>query len=126
MSTPSPQANRPAAAVVSPILADHLVVPNEAAERGSISETLNALAGAAALCAMAGCVKKQPVSQLGPDTLDVSASVGAAGGVGGAAFDPAGGGMADVAFRCLKVGDPMLDRPSYQQAPNVVIENRSR
>ena len=29
-----------------------------------------------------------------------------------------------ITFQCLNKGDPALTRPTYKQAPNVVIENK--
>ena len=34
------------------------------------------------------------------------------------------GGTVDVTFRCLKEGDPDLQRPTYRPAPDVTIEDR--
>lgn len=31
-----------------------------------------------------------------------------------------------VTFRCLRPGDPELQRPNFQQTPNIVIEQRNR
>lgn len=35
-----------------------------------------------------------------------------------------GAGSADVYFRCLQSGDPELQRPNYERAPDTVIEDR--
>jgi hypothetical protein len=32
----------------------------------------------------------------------------------------------ELIFRCLSKGDPELQRPNFQSAPDVVIENRNR
>ena len=37
-----------------------------------------------------------------------------------------GDGAVDVAFRCLKPGDPELVRPDVRTSPSVVIEDRRR
>lgn len=100
----------------------------------------------------AGCGGSSGVLRLGPDTYRTSASAApiAGGAVAAerAALDeaqrhcaslhreilvqtlhttpaiPFNQARASVSFRCLAAGDPELRRPTLEQAPNVVIEDR--
>lgn len=103
------------------------------------------------LCA---CAVTHHVVQLGPDTYSVSANAspvrgGSSGArslaieeagnycramgrqvlvenISGQTTNYAGAGSSDVTFMCLAEGDPALHRPRFEQAPNVVIEDRRR
>lgn len=99
-----------------------------------------------------GCAVAHDVAKLGPDTYTVSANAAPArGGASGArslAVNAAGAycermsrevlvtnisgqttnvygaGSVDVTFRCLQPGDPQLQRPTHEKAPDVIVQNR--
>lgn len=101
---------------------------------------------------LAGCAQSSGAMRMGPDTYSVSVHAAPVlGGVTGAqrrALQEAAetcaaqgremlvtnmssgrsshlpGGTVEATFQCLRRGDPDLTRPSYRQAPNVVIESR--
>jgi hypothetical protein len=101
---------------------------------------------------IAGCASTSGVLPLGPDTYRVSASRhNMSGGSPAAQSDALTSAQAHCAglgkemlvtntsssferphysftatFRCLKQGDPALVRPSYEQAPDVVIQDRRK
>jgi hypothetical protein len=105
------------------------------------------------LVALAGCAMSSEAIPIGPDTYTITAQAAPVrGGVGAArpmALQEAaafcsrqgrqmlllsvnanvvnvhGGGSSDVIFRCLRPGDPELQRPTIRPTPNVVIENRN-
>lgn len=112
---------------------------------------MNRLALAIAALALASCADSDKPVALGPDTFSVSAlAASSRGGVAGArtiavreagqhcqargqqilvtnietGTTSGGLGTATVTFRCLSDGDPELRRPSYQPAPNVIVETR--
>lgn len=101
---------------------------------------------------LGGCAATHDVAKMGPDTYTVSSSaspvrggpsgarsmaITAAGAycekmgrevlvtnVAGRTTNVHGAGSVDVTFRCLTSGDPQLQRPIYQPAPDIVIQNR--
>lgn len=101
---------------------------------------------------LSGCAQSSGVLKMGPDTYTVSTHAAPArGGTSGAKSlslteanqycagmgkeiyvtnietRPSShlpGGTADVTFRCLAKGDPELQRPDYEPAADLVIENR--
>ena len=113
---------------------------------------MNRLAVAIVALALTSCADSDKPVALGPDTYSVSAlAANSRGGVAGArtiatreagehcqaqgrqilvtnietgTMSNGGLGTATVTYRCLSVGDPELRRPSYQPAPNVIIETR--
>lgn len=103
---------------------------------------------------MSACAQSSGVLKMGPDTYSVSVHAAPArGGEPGArslALTEANqkcegegkeiivtnissgrsthlpGGTVEVTFQCLAKGDPDLQRPSYQAAPSIVIEDRRK
>lgn len=101
---------------------------------------------------LAGCASTGDVMQMGPDTYSVSSAAAPARGGPAAARSLAlkeanafcaaqgkqimvmnvststlndfGAGSADVNFRCLTQGDQELQRPVYENSPDIVIESR--
>lgn len=103
---------------------------------------------------LTGCAQSSGVLKMGPDTYSVSVHAAPArGGESGArqlalsdanqycakdgkeilvtnissgASSHLPGGTVDITFQCLAKGDRDLRRPTYQQAPSAVIEDRRR
>jgi hypothetical protein len=103
------------------------------------------------LLILSACAQSSGVQKLGPDTYTVSVHAAPArGGESGARGIALGearefceeqhkeilvnnvgsrpsshfpGGTVEIMFRCLAVGDPGLQRPSYGPAPSIIIED---
>ena len=104
----------------------------------------------AAVTVLASCAQSYGVVPMGPDTYSVSVTNAGSVDAGPArtrALREAGtycagigkqvlvknintkpgypgAGSADVVFQCLSSSDPALQRPSYQPAPNVIIQDQ--
>lgn len=106
---------------------------------------------AASVLVLAGCATSSGVLQLGPDTYTISTAADMFRGGGAGARQEAltaaqkhcvsmgkelmttninvggfvgGGNTISVNFRCLAKGDPELQRPDFQRAPDVVIQDQ--
>jgi hypothetical protein len=104
--------------------------------------------------ALTGCAMSNGIQKMGPDTYSVSAiAAPIRGGAAGAeitaledanrfcasqgkeimvkntssrAMNAVGAGSAMITFQCLAGGDRGLTRPTYQSAPDVVIQDNRR
>jgi hypothetical protein len=120
----------------------------------SLNKLALILTGLASFLCLEGCAESTGILPAGPDTYIVTERFSAIRGgsetaqkaamtdanqyclQNGLQFDPLQmaqlAGMTTpvptgytVTFRCLKQGDPELQRPNYEPAPNVVVEQRN-
>jgi hypothetical protein len=99
-----------------------------------------------AVLTLTGCAQSTGVMKMGPDTFSVTADALGASNAKQIALTEASGqcqsmgkeilvtntssgkdrarSVYEVTFRCLAKGDPELQRPYYESAPDVVVESR--